>query len=336
MKRRDFLKFLAGVLGGSSLAGLGCGRRVGKQTAVSPPRPPLSPTSPSPSSNAKVGRNRHDPHPVDGVDVAVSVGEDPSGMLKACLAAFGGIEAFVQRGDTVVIKPNLAWARSPEQAANVQPAVLAAVIKAAQAAGAGEVLVVEHSIDSAVAAFDLNGAAEVCKALKVPLIALDHEQMYERVAVSGVNIHEEQIARDILDCDCYINLACCKVHSASVVTLGLKNQMGAIWRPQNYHEAKSELAQSNNLHQNIADLATALRPTLTIVDCTRALLTNGPKGPGKTGKPKALVVSPDTVAADAVACEFLGVKPNAVAHITLAAKAGVGRWQNLAIKRSHA
>lgn len=256
-------------------------------------------------------------------------------MLKACLAPFGGIEAFVQKGDTVVIKPNLAWARSPEQAANVQPATLAAVIKITQAAGASEVLVVEHTIDSAVAAFDLSGAAEVCQSLKVPLVSLDHEQMYDTVAVSGVNIHQEQIARDILDCDCYINLACCKVHSASVVTLGLKNQMGAIWRPQNYHEAKSETEQSNNLHQNIADLATALRPTLTIIDCTRTLLTNGPKGPGKVGQPRALVVSPDMVATDAVACDFLGVKPEAVAHIRLAAKAGVGRWQNLTVKRTH-
>lgn len=333
MRRRDFLRFLAGVVGASSLGMLGCGRGVGKRptTSQAPPQPAQVPPS---STTGKVGRNRHDPHPLDSLDVAVCSGDDPSTMLKSCLEPFGGIEAFVHKGDTVVIKPNLAWARSPEQAANVQPAVLAAIIKAAQAAGAGEVLVVEHSIDSSVAAFDLSGAAEVCQALKVPLVSLDHEQMYDTVAVAGVNIHQEQIARDLLDCDCYINVACCKVHSASVVTLGLKNQMGAIWRPQNYHEAKSETEQSNNLHQNIADLATALRPTLTIVDCTHALLTNGPKGPGKVGKPRALVVSPDTVAADAVACEFLGVKPDAIPHIALAAKAGVGRWQNLSVKRT--
>lgn len=333
MKRRDFLKCVVGAAGASSLGILGCGRR-GKEPSAGHVQP-TSGQSPASPTTGKVGRNRHTPHFEGDPHVTACTGSDPSAMLKACLAPFGGIEAFVQKGDTVVIKPNLAWARSPEQAANVQPATLAAVIKITQAAGASEVLVVEHTIDSAVAAFDLSGAAEVCQSLKVPLVSLDHEQMYDTVAVSGVNIHQEQIARDILDCDCYINLACCKVHSASVVTLGLKNQMGAIWRPQNYHEAKSETEQSNNLHQNIADLATALRPTLTIIDCTRTLLTNGPKGPGKVGQPRALVVSPDMVATDAVACDFLGVKPEAVAHIRLAAKAGVGRWQNLTVKRTH-
>jgi uncharacterized protein (DUF362 family) len=334
MRRRDFLRLVAGAAGASALTALGCGRRAAEPTAATG----QAPTAPAPAPAAggivgKVGQNRHVVHPVSGLDAVTVRGSDPALMLQAGLDPFGGLAAFVHRGDAVVIKPNLAWARSPDQAANVQPAVLAALIKACQAAGAGEVLLVEHPCDSPVAAFDVSGAQQVCQDLKVRLVSLDNEKLYGQIAVPGVNIKQTQVAQDILDCDCYINLACCKVHSASVVTLGLKNQMGTIWRPQDFHEAKSQEQQDDNLHQNIADLAGALRPTLTILDCTHALVTNGPKGPGKVVKPGALVLSPDMVAVDAVACSFLEIRPEDVRQIALASQAGVGSWQDLQVKR---
>ncbi len=324
MSRRHFIKSL---LFGAAFAAAGCARE-------SPPTPPQpsggkQPTQAKPTTeDVTVGKfKRVKP---EGPDVAVGTGQDAASALKSALDHYGGMEAFVSRGDTVVIKPNLAWARVPEQAANTQPAVLRAVIQACKDAGAGEVLVVEHSCDTAQVAFDLSGAAEVCKDMRVPLISLDKEAMYDTVPVrGGVNIKEEQIATDVLDCDVYINLPICKVHAAAKVTLGLKNQMGAIWRPQRYHEAKSQEEQDENLHQNIADLATALRPTVTIIDCTRVLLTNGPKGPGKVETPGAIIVSPDMVAADAVACRFLKVDPATVGHIRIAANAGVGKLEGL-------
>ena len=343
MRRRDFLRLAGAGIGlGGLLSALGCGKK--QEAAPQPigpgPVPKPEATAAAPASG-KVGKNRHDPHPVADLDAVVAVAENPAQapdkadeLLKAALEPYGGIEAFVQRGDTVVIKPNLAWSRSPEQAANTHPAVLAAVIKACKDAGASDVLVVEHTCDSAVVTFDLSGAQEVCKELGVPLVSLDQEGMYGQVEVKqGVNIHDEQIAQDILDADVYINVPVCKVHSAATVTLALKNQLGAIWRPQRYHEAKSEEEQSENLHQNIADLATALRPTLAVIDATRSLMTNGPKGPGKVENTGALVVSADFVAADAAACEFLGVDPASVAHIQIAAKAGVGRAKALKLKR---
>ncbi|MBC7287097.1 MAG: DUF362 domain-containing protein [Armatimonadetes bacterium] len=341
MRRRDFLRLIGAGLGaGAAASFLGCG----KKEAAGIPQPVASAPRPAHRAQAtvgKVGKNRHNPHPVPDVDAVVAKTADPKAaidradeLLAAALEPYGGIEAFVQRGDTVVIKPNLAWARSPEQAADTHPAVLAAVIKACKQAGASELLVVEHTCDSAAVTFDLSGAQETCRELGVPLISLDQESMYQQVQISqGTNIRDEQIAQDILDADVYIDLPVCKVHSASKVTLALKNQLGAVWRPQRYHEAKGEEEQSENLHQNIADLATALRPTLAIIDATRSLVTNGPKGPGNVKATGTIVVSPDFVAADAVACELLGVEPAAVGHIRIAGRAGVGRSENLKVKR---
>ncbi len=330
---------LAGATGiAGALWAAGCARRQPPAAAQMPASGPVQ--QPESQANAKVGKNRHNPHPVAGLDAvvarsssAIQTKDDALNLLQKALQPFGGMEAFVSKGDVVVIKPNLAWARMPEQAANTQPAVLAAVVLACRQAGASDVAVVEHTCDQAVVSFDLSGAQEICKQIDVPLISLDNEQMYEDVPVrQGVNIRSEQVAADILDADVYINLPICKVHGATKVTLAMKNQLGAVWRPQRYHEAKSEEEADENLHQNIADLATALRPTLNIVDATRVLLTNGPKGPGKVGQPNALVVSPDIVAADATACRFVDVKPEQVGHIRIAAQAGIGRMEELQVK----
>jgi len=337
LRRRDFIRIAAGTLGAVSVAG--CARKTGEQQEQAAiPAPPEKPQAgATQAAGGKVGKNRHDPHPIQGLDAVIAKGSNPAAMLDAGLQPFGGIEAFVHRGDTVIVKPNLAWSRMPEQAACTQPVVLVAVVKACLAAGAGEVLVVEHPCDRSIVTFDISGAQEALQAIKIPLIALESEQFYSQVEVSqGVNIRDEQIAQDILDCDCYINLPIGKVHSATGVTLALKNQLGAVWRPQRYHESKSEEEGGENLHQNIADLSTALRPTLNIIDCTRVLTTNGPKGPGKVEQASALVISPDIVAADVAACEFLPVQPSQVAHFQLAAAAGVGRQDNVQIKRVQA
>ena len=338
MDRRFFLRMLAGAGSIVALGSSACGKRaataIGTQAVPSGSKPPAGGAT---ATAGKIGKNRHNPHPVDGLDCVLSQGSDPAAMLKAGLQPYGGIGSFVHQGDVVVLKPNLAWARSPEQAANVQPAVLVAIIKACREAGAKEILVVEHACDTAAAAFELSGARDACKSAGVQLVAIENESMYAKTPLAqGVNLKQDQISRDILDADVYINVPCCKVHSASVVTLSMKNQMGAIWRPQDYHEASSQFQSSGNLHQNIVDLASGLRPTLVICDATHALVTNGPKGPGKVTTPKSLVISPDFVAADAVACGLMGIKPETVAHITLAEKAGLGRATGLTVKRVQA
>ena len=72
----------------------------------------------------------------------------PEAQVIAALSALGGIEAFVRKGAFVVIKPNIGWQRTPEQAANTTPAVVAALVRLCRKAGAGRVLVAEHTCDT--------------------------------------------------------------------------------------------------------------------------------------------------------------------------------------------
>jgi len=55
---------------------------------------------------------------------------------------------FVKKGHTAVIKPNIAWQRSPEQAATTHPDVVITLIKMCKEQGADRVAVIDHMIDA--------------------------------------------------------------------------------------------------------------------------------------------------------------------------------------------
>ena len=50
---------------------------------------------------------------------------EPRALVQQALENLGGIRRFVSRQDVVVLKPNIAWDRTPEQAANTNPELVA-------------------------------------------------------------------------------------------------------------------------------------------------------------------------------------------------------------------
>ncbi len=281
--------------------------------------------APASTADPKLGSNRWQTGPAD-IDVVIARDMTPEELVRAAVDKYGGISSWVRPGDVVVIKPNLAWARQPAVGATTSPEVLAAVIALCIEAEAKRTVVAEHSCDTAKVTFDMSGARQVCSEWGVPLVSLENESMYQEVALpAGTNIKTDQVARDILDCDVYINLPILKTHSATVATMALKNQMGAVWDRGAYHRSGAESSPGLNLHQNIVGLAASLRPTLNIVDATRVLLTGGPKGPGKVEERNTVLVSADMVAVDAYAATLLGLKPEDIPYIGLAAEAGIGK-----------
>ncbi|NSW54524.1 MAG: DUF362 domain-containing protein [Armatimonadetes bacterium] len=330
MDRRMFITsgtLAAGAMGAVAVAG--CGRSQGARAGAAVPAtdPPTESAvhAATPDRPARAGKHRVLEAPPADVHAAIATKGEPAERVKAAVDAFGGIEAIINPGDRVVIKPNLAWGRTPDVGANTTPAILAAVIKLVMDAGARKVTVVEHSCDKSTITFEMSGAQRVCDELGVALIGLDNPAMYVECEVGGANISRDLLAREILESDVYINLPCLKHHGATIVSLSLKNQMGANWDRQSYHSKGAGAGGSENLHRNIADLAGVLRPTLVVIDATVALKSNGPKGPGDLEETGAVIVSHDMVAADALGTEMLGFKPADVPHLAMAQELGVGR-----------
>lgn len=77
---------------------------------------------------------------------------------------------------------------------------------------------------------------------------------------------------------------------------------------------------------SIADLATFMRPTLTVLDATRVLFRNGPQG-GNLSDAKdvhQVIASRDEVAADTYGAALLGVDPNIVTYLRLGQERKLG------------
>ncbi len=307
LNRREFLAGVAA--GGAALILGGC---AGNRAASS--------SNGQPKLRAKAG----------GPSIlAVAEKGTPEENTRAAVKALGGMEGFVKKGDKVAIKANIGWLRTPLQAANTNPDVVRAVVQMCQEAGAKEIVLVEHTCDKpAQQCFDLSGIKAALEGTGVRIISGDNEGLYRTIEIpKGKVLSSDKVFSDVLDADVLINIPIAKVHSAALVTLGMKNLMGINWNRQAWH-------QSSDFHQCIADFSSAVRPALTILDANRILLTNGPKGPGQTRDPKIVAASADPVALDSFGATLFGKKGTDVPYIVKAHELGLGEIDLAKVKRA--
>jgi uncharacterized protein (DUF362 family) len=251
-------------------------------------------------------------------------GGDASEAVRAVLSEAGGMQAFVKKGDKVLIKPNFSFSNAPEAATTTSPELVKEVVMMCKEAGAKRVTVTDHTIRVARTSLERTGMKAALDGIDdVKLRAPDKKSAFKTTGIErGKSLKSTDIAKDYLDADVYINIPVAKNHSASTVSFGLKNQMGLIYDRWAFHS-------KYDLHQAIADLATVIKPALTILDATRCLVTNGPAGPGDVVKLGRVMCSTDTVALDAYATTLLDwggrtLKPEDIGYIKYAAEHGLG------------
>jgi uncharacterized protein (DUF362 family) len=251
--------------------------------------------------------------------VAVRNGE-PAAMFDKGIEALGGIKAFVKKGQKVVIKPNIGWDVAPERAGNTNPALVAHVIQRCLQAGAKEVYVFDHTCDNGPRCYRTSGIEEAAKRAGAKVVPGDSESYYQNVTITGgstlTSAKEHEL---ILSTDVFINMPILKTHTSSRVTCCLKNLMGNVWDRGFWH--------GNDLHLCIAEYAAYRKPALNIVDAYSVMKRNGPRGVSvdDVQQMKAQILSTDMVAADVAATKLLGLDPERIRHIVLAAERGVGK-----------
>jgi uncharacterized protein (DUF362 family) len=250
--------------------------------------------------------------------VALAENDDPVAALHAALDAVGGIKRFVQPGEKVTIKPNVGWDRTPEQAANTNPILVGEMVRLCLAAGAAHVIVTDVTCNETRRCFLRSGIREAVEKAGGEVI-LPQPDDFVQTNLKGKLLTVWPVLKHIIFTDRLINMPIVKQHSLSSCTIGMKNFYGILGGRRN------QLHQQ--IDQSIVDLAAFCRPTLTVVDATRVLLRNGPQGGSldDVAIVNTVICATDQVAADARAVEFLGLRPEAVGHIVLAEKSGLGR-----------
>jgi uncharacterized protein (DUF362 family) len=257
-------------------------------------------------------------------DLAVISGE-PVTATKKALEAMGGISRFVKKGQRVVLKPNMSFARTPEMGATTHPLVVATVAQACIEAGAQQVLVLDHTLHRAELCIERAGIREACKNIPgVHVLALQERKFFREIKIpQGKVLERVEVIKEILDGHILINIPVAKSHSATGVSLGMKGLMGLIWDRESFHS-------QYNINQAIADLGTVIKPQLTILDATRALVSGGPGGPGEVKKPNLIIAGIDPVAVDSYGVSIVpwygqNFKGRQVEHLLVAHQKGLGK-----------
>ncbi len=249
---------------------------------------------------------------------------DPAVLVRRAVDALGGMHRFISRGDVVAVKPNIGWDRLPVHAANTNPLVVAEVVKMAFDAGASRVVVTDASCNEPNRCFQRSGIWRAAHDVGATVI-LPAAHRFREIRMKGDVLDQWPIYTPLVNADKVINVPVAKHHNLSKYTAAMKNWYGILG------------GRRNRLHQSIdvsiADLATFMRPTLTVVDATRVLMRNGPQGGNidDAADVHQVIASIDQVAADAYGCTLIGQKPENIGYLKLARERGIGEvdWASL-------
>lgn len=240
--------------------------------------------------------------------------------LRRALAPLGGMGAFVQPGQKVLLKPNLLGAFSPDEAVTTHPSVVRAAIILVQEAG------------GIVSLGDSPGTGELSAALRRSRIGAVAEELGATIADFKASAEIERpgnivgrrlaLAQAVTDADVLITLPKLKTHAQMGFTCALKNQFGLIVGTEKslWHY---RLQDRDWLAALMIDINQLARPALAIVDAIVGMEGAGPSG----GSPRAigaLVVGSDLTAVDAVCCDLVAIDPGSLPLMRAARRVGYG------------
>ncbi len=217
-------------------------------------------------------------------------------IIPKIFKKMGGIERFVKPGSRVMIKPNMSFANPPEWGTGTSPEAVYTMAKLCLDAGAKRVIICDNTLREPEACKEKTGIAAAVKDLKgvVIFIPKQDSMFVAKSDPRAKSLLSTDVVKQVYETDCLISLPTAKSHSAGGVSLNLKGLMGLIKERGSFH-------RETDMHTAIPELLYYIKPHVCFVDATRALLDNGPAGPGKVVELKTFVGGLDPVAVDSYA-----------------------------------
>lgn len=263
-------------------------------------------------------------------EIYVGKGSAESTIAKV-IEKMGGMGRFVKPDGRVLIKPNISFTSPADWGTNTSPEVVAIVAQMCVKAGAKRVIVCDFPMGDPAMCKEKSGIAAALKDIKeVVIFTPTQEQLFEeKTNDKAQQLTRVKLVKELARVDSFISLPTLKSHSATGVSFGIKGLMGLVWDRGAFHN-------SMELHRAVAEQLYYLKPTLTLIDGTRALLNNGPGGPGTVAQIGTYVAGTDPVAVDSYAvtlASWYGKKfeGKQVQHIKMAGELGFGNFESAKI-----
>jgi uncharacterized protein (DUF362 family) len=222
------------------------------------------------------------------------------------------------RGKRVVLKPNMVEF-DERTVINTHPKLVHAALEAFRAAGAADVRIAEGpghrrlTLDLADAAGYFSTVPRFDSLFTdLNLDELTRVQMVQPKS----KLRSLYLPNTVLGCDLLVSLPKLKTHHWAGATLSMKNLFGVV--PGGVYGWPKNVLHWAGIDECIADLHTLFPRAFSIVDGIVAMEGNGPI----QGNPRPLgvvVAGADPVAVDATCCRIMGLDPQRIGYLALAA-----------------
>jgi len=254
-----------------------------------------------------------------GQTMCIVQGPDRTKTVNKAIELLGGIERFVESGDTVAIKPNVAFATPAMLGATANPQLVAEVVRLCYKGGAKKVIVTDNPINDPASCFTLSGVGKAASQAGGKVVLPKTHLFKHTTLTDGRLIKNWPIFYGPFEkADKLIGISPIKHHHRAGASMSMKNWYGLLGGRRNvFHQ---------DINTIIAELAMMVKPTLVILDGTEVMITNGPTGGSVSDLKRAntLIASTDCVAADSYGCGLLNLKISDLPYLAAAEKAGAG------------
>ena len=231
--------------------------------------------------------------------------EEVQASMKKTLDHIGGIGKFISKTDSVLLKPNLLSAKTPDETVTTHPVFVEAIIMLLKEHGIKKIGIGDSpAIDSTEKALKMSGLQDVCERHGVKMHSFKDSETVHRE--ENRIVKKFNIAKEVSAYSKMINLPKMKTHSFTMYTGATKNIFGCI---SGTSKALFHVRHRHPLEfsEMLLDLYETVQPDLSIMDGIIGMEGDGPAG-GEARRFGVIITGRDAIAVDRCAIGIMGLK----------------------------
>jgi uncharacterized protein (DUF362 family) len=244
--------------------------------------------------------------------------------IERIFTLLGGPEKFFQRGQKVLIKPNLIVPAPTDQPAQTHPEVIVATARLVRDCDATPIVGDSPAWGNVETCLHVLGAEEPLRKLGAEIVQLN------KPVVCKIDGSRVRLSRYALEADVIINLPKFKTHQQLEATFAVKNMFGCVVGKEKPYWHFARGGNKEQFCRLLIAIYKTLSPALNLIDGIVAMQGQGPIH-GTPYPLGFLIAGTDPMACEMACCRLIDMDPRGLPIAQTAQKIGFGktRWEDI-------